>query len=542
MKHTLRWCAPGMAAVLCGCGGGGGGTDPAGGTPQAVEPSIGIFLDSPVQGLRYDTASQHGSTDAAGSFLYLPGETVTFSIGTLPLAAVPAKSVITPLDVAATTRATDQRVSNLLVLLQSLDTDANPANGIRLAVSGTSPVPGSIDLDVAPATFRSNTAVQTLLNNTLGAGHSLISEVAAQAHFQASLNAGSNGSKINIAPYAVAGSAQSVSQGALVHLDGSASSDANGDTLRYQWSLTQKPAGSSTVLSGASTATPSFVADLPGNYSAALTVSDAGLGSNTSSVAITASAVGGAPAGYLLVWADEFNSASAQLPDAGKWAYDTARNRDGWYNGELQYYASARLQNAMVQNGNLLITARQESLAGSVSDWGGQRYTSARLFTKGKASWTYGFFDIRAKLPCGAGTWPAIWSLGSSTDAWPDQGEIDIMEQTGWDKGTVLGTIHTLAGSGGSGSTGSTAVANACGSFHNYQIKWTPDAIAFYVDGVPYRTPYNKPANANGWPFDKPQYLLLNLAVGGVLGGTVNDVTLSATSLEVDYVRVYQLP
>ncbi len=145
-------------------------------------------------------------------------------------------------------------------------------------------------------------------------------------------------------------------------------------------------------------------------------------------------------------------------------------------------------------------------------------------------------------MPCGAGTWPAIWTLGSTVDVWPDQGEIDIMEQTGWAKSTVLGTVHTLAGYGGGGSTGSTTVSDACTAFHNYQIKWTPGAIDFYVDGKSYRPSYLKPASAAGWPFDKPQYLILNLAVGGILGGTVNDATLSGTGLEVDYVRVYQMP
>ena len=247
------------------------------------------------------------------------------------------------------------------------------------------------------------------------------------------------------------------------------------------------------------------------------------------------------PSGYSLVWSDEFNSTGLQLPDSSKWAYDIARNKIGWYNDEKQYYSNARLENASVENGKLRITARKENLAGRVTDWGKQQYTSARLFTRGKQTWTYGFFEIRAKLPCGTGTWPAIWTLGSTPpETWPEQGEIDIMEQTGWDKRSVLGTIHTPAGYGGGGPTGSTALPDACTAFHNYQIKWTPDAIAFSVDGTSYRNPYNKPADPRGWPFDKPQYLLLNVAVGGVLGGAVNDATLSDTSFEVDYVRVYQ--
>jgi beta-glucanase (GH16 family) len=328
-------------------------------------------------------------------------------------------------------------------------------------------------------------------------------------------------------------------------VDGSASSDANGDALTYQWSFVSKPVGSNVTLSSANTVSTGFVPDVAGDYLLGLVVSDGVLTSPVSVTRVSAAASTSVPAGYALVWSDEFNTSGTQLPDASKWSYDIAQNKVGWFNGELQYYANARIQNSAVQNGSLTITARKENLASSVSDWGGQSYTSARLFTKGKASWTYGFFEIRAKLPCGAGTWPAIWTLGSTVDVWPDQGEIDIMEQSGWNKGIVLGTIHnslTYSTLGGAGSSGSTAVPDACTAFHNYQIKWTATAIDFYVDGVSYRPTYTKPSDPAGWPFDKPQYLLLNLAVGGVLGGAVNDATLSTTGLEVDYVRVYQKP
>ena len=149
-------------------------------------------------------------------------------------------------------------------------------------------------------------------------------------------------------------------------------------------------------------------------------MSDGTLNSNMTIVRVKVVATGNAPECYVLEWPDECSSSEQQLPDASKWAYDTSRNSAGWYNGELQYYSNGRTQNAAVQNGSLVITARKETLAGSVGDWGGQRYTSARLYTKGKASWTYGFFEIRAKLPCGTGTWPAIWTLGSTVDIWPD--------------------------------------------------------------------------------------------------------------------------
>jgi beta-glucanase (GH16 family) len=504
-----------------------------------------VFLDSTVQGLHYDTATQHGDTDVNGQFKYLPGESVTFSVGNMVLASAPAKSVITPLDIVGTTNAYDQRVSNMLVLLQSLDTDGNASNGISIPASASTLAPTGINFDVAPSVFRANATLTNFVNSSVGVSRALVSDVNARLHFQTTLNAGVGSGKLNIAPVASAGAAQSVAQGASVSVDGSASSDANGDALTYQWSFVSKPVGSNVTLSSANTVSTGFVPDVAGDYLLGLVVSDGALTSPVSVTKVSAAASTSVPAGYALVWSDEFNTSGTQLPDASKWSYDIAQNKVGWFNGELQYYANARIQNSAVQNGSLTITARKENLAASVSDWGGQSYTSARLFTKGKASWTYGFFEIRAKLPCGAGTWPAIWTLGSTVDVWPDQGEIDIMEQSGWNKGIVLGTIHnslTYSTLGGAGSSGSTAVPDACTAFHNYQIKWTATAIDFYVDGISYRSTYTKPSDPAGWPFDKPQYMLLNLAVGGGLGGVVNDATLSTTGLEVDYVRVYQTP
>lgn len=526
-----------------GCGGGGGASPAA--SPQSVASSTGVFLDSTVQGLHYDTATQHGDTDANGQFKYLPGESVTFSVGNMVLASTPAKSLVTPMDIVGTTKVTDQRVTNLLILLQSLDTDGNASNGISIPASASALAPTGINFDVAPAVFRANATLTNFVNSSVGVNRALVTDVNARLHFQTALNTGVGNGKLNIAPVAITGAAQSVVQGALVSLDGSASSDANGDALTYQWNFVSKPTGSSANLTGANTATPNFMTDVAGDYLVGLVVSDGVLTSPVSVTKVSVAASTGVPSGYALVWADEFNTSGTQLPDASKWAYDISQNSVGWFNNELQYYANGRIQNSAVQNGSLIITARKENLSGLVNDWGGQSYTSARLFTKGKASWTYGFFEIRAKLPCGAGTWPAIWTLGSTVNTWPDQGEIDIMEQTGWDKGTVLGTVHnslTYSMVGGAGSSGSTPVPDACTAFHNYQIKWTASAIDFYVDGISYRPTYTKPSDPAGWPFDKPQYMLLNLAVGGVLGGTVNDATLSATGLEVDYVRVYQTP
>ncbi len=242
------------------------------------------------------------------------------------------------------------------------------------------------------------------------------------------------------------------------------------------------------------------------------------------------------PAHYQLVWSDEFSIDG--LPDAAKWVYDTDRNRLGWFNNELQYYAAGRFENTLVTDGKLRITARRESLA-SAPDWGGQRYTSARLITLGKAAWTYGYFEIRAKLPCGRGTWPAIWTLGS-TGSWPENGEIDLMEQVGSNPSRVFGTVHTLQ-SGGNGTGAAVQIADACSAFHDYQMHWTADEITLAIDGAPiYRYP-NPRAGRATWPFDAPQYLLLNIAIGGSLGGVVDDSIFPVT-MEIDHVRVWQAP
>ena len=243
------------------------------------------------------------------------------------------------------------------------------------------------------------------------------------------------------------------------------------------------------------------------------------------------------PAGYTLVWSDEFNVNG--LPDAAKWNYDTGRNKDGWYNNELQYYSAARLENAEARGGSLVITARKEQMSGT-ADWGGQRYSSARLLTAGKASWTYGYFEVRAKLPCGKGTWPAIWMLGSGGD-WPAVGELDIMEQTGREPTKLFSTTHTTSGSGGNGAGGATQVSDACTAFHTYQMLWTAQQITFGIDGKAHFTYVNAGTGKAQWPFDAPQFLILNVAIGGDLGGPVDDA-IFPVKMEVDFVRVYQAP
>ncbi len=220
-------------------------------------------------------------------------------------------------------------------------------------------------------------------------------------------------------------------------------------------------------------------------------------------------------------------------------SYDTEANATGWYNHELQYYAVGRLENSRISNGKLIITARKEALS-TASDYGGQAYTSARLITRDKASWTYGFFEVRAKLPCGVGTWPAIWMLGTSDAPHPANGEIDIMEQVGKNPTEINATIYTAAtGASAGGISNSTQIADVCTAFHNYQLTWTPDSLIMGVDDQPYFTYMNPKTGVASWPFDKPQYLLLNLAIGGDMGGPV-DNSIFPVQMEIEHVRAYQ--
>ena len=250
---------------------------------------------------------------------------------------------------------------------------------------------------------------------------------------------------------------------------------------------------------------------------------------------IAQAAAFGPPTGYKVVWADEFDGDG--LPDPTRWDYDTHRNKMGWYNNERQYYSGPRAENAVVKGGRLIITARLETMS-SAADWGGQRYTSTRLFTRGKADWTYGFFEIRAKLPCGKGTWPAIWTLGSK-GRWPDDGELDIMEHVGSEPERVTSAIHTSAGHGGHAVFAGARVPTACGEFHRYQMHWTANEVIFGIDGFVHLRYPKLDAGARAWPFDAPQYLLLNIAIGGDLGGEVDD-GIFPVAMEIDYVRVYQ--
>ena len=246
------------------------------------------------------------------------------------------------------------------------------------------------------------------------------------------------------------------------------------------------------------------------------------------------------PAGYALTWSDEFNTDG--LPDPTLWSYDTALNKTGWYNSELEYYSANRSENARVESGHLVIEARKEDLS-SASDWGGQHYTSARLLSK--KTWTYGYSEIKAWVPCPKGAWPAAWQLPAAPhNAWPKDGEVDIMEYVGWNPGKVYQTIHDQLYNGANGQQKGIIhdLPDVCGAWHLYQMTWTHDYIKLGIDGRNYLR-YNNDGTGNydEWPFDNPQFMILNLAVGGTFGGVggVDDASLPWQYL-VDYVRVYQ--
>ena len=227
-----------------------------------------------------------------------------------------------------------------------------------------------------------------------------------------------------------------------------------------------------------------------------------------------------------LVWSDEFNTDGA--PDPSKWSYNLGNN-NGWGNNELENYTS-NPENVIVQNGNLVITAKKENSAGF-------QYSSARIVTDGKFAFTYGKVEIRAMLPSGLGTWPALWMLGQdyATQAWPACGEMDIMEQIGKNPTTVYGTLHYPGHSGANGNGATTTVQNTSTQYHIYGLQWSPTAVQISVDGVVYQTVQNNPS----LPFNASFFFIFNIAMGGDFGGTV-DPNFVQSSMYVDYVRVYQ--
>jgi hypothetical protein len=226
-----------------------------------------------------------------------------------------------------------------------------------------------------------------------------------------------------------------------------------------------------------------------------------------------------------LAWEDDFNTDGA--PNAANWTYDLGAG--GWGNGELQTYTN-NAENAKVEGGSLKITAKSDGSGG---------YTSARLKSQGLYNFTYGRVEVRAKLPAAQGTWPAIWMLGSNFPnvGWPNCGEIDIMEQTGNNKDITLGTLHWYdMATGGNASYGeTTAVANASSEFHLYTMEWTDTTIKIYLDDIN----FYELANDGALPFNADFFLILNIAMGGSLGGTV-DAAFTEDTMEIDYIKIYQ--
>jgi beta-glucanase (GH16 family) len=234
---------------------------------------------------------------------------------------------------------------------------------------------------------------------------------------------------------------------------------------------------------------------------------------------------------WTLVFSDEFETPGS--PDPAKWGYEIGYIA----NDEKQYYTS-RSENVRAEAGTLVIEARKEA-------YQGYAYTSARVTTHGRFELLYGRVEVRAKLPAGRGTWPAIWMLGTSIDhvGWPTCGEIDIMENVGFDPLRIHASVHSAAYNHtiGTQKTASVTIADPSEDFHVYAMEWYPDHIDIFVDGQKYFTFHNEGTGSRTWPFDKPHYLLLNLAIGGSWGGQqgIDDSAFPKRVL-IDYVHVYQ--
>ena len=249
------------------------------------------------------------------------------------------------------------------------------------------------------------------------------------------------------------------------------------------------------------------------------------------------------PAGWTLVWSDEFNLPDGSVPDLSKWTYDTGGK--GWGNNELECYTN-RFENAQIKGGNLVITAQQEGVPFACSDGSTNSYTSARLKTQSLFNQAYGRFAAHIKIPAGQGMWPAFWMLGDNiaTAGWPTCGEIDIMENIGKEPGTLHGSLH------GPSTTTRTSDATSiftlpagqafADDFHLFAVEWERGVVRFYVDSKLYATFTESQWPAGGtWVFDHPFFIILNVAVGGNWPGSPDSTTIFPRHLLVDYVRVY---
>ncbi|MBY8849853.1 family 16 glycosylhydrolase [Saccharothrix longispora] len=264
-------------------------------------------------------------------------------------------------------------------------------------------------------------------------------------------------------------------------------------------------------------------------------------------IAAPAAQVGAAPspaaepgAGTMAVtFAEEFNGAAGTRVDGSRWNTETGDNNGN--NREHQWYTDSASNAAMDGAGNLVITARKEN-PGNWNCWYGRcQYTSARINTAGKFTSTYGKVEARMKMPRGKGIWPAFWMLGqdiNSGNPWPGSGEIDIMEFLGHDLDTVYGTIHGPGYSGAGGIGAAYNGPNFADGFHTFAVEWTPQGIAWSVDGTVYQRRGPGDVGGNQWVFDKPFFIILNLAVGGEWPGYPDASTTFPQQFLIDYVRV----
>ena len=240
-----------------------------------------------------------------------------------------------------------------------------------------------------------------------------------------------------------------------------------------------------------------------------------------------------------LVWSDEFSGSGA--PDPAKWGYDIGAS--GWGNNEVQNYTNSTLNSR--QEGGVLIIEALKSYTG---------WNSARLLTNNKFEFKYGRVLFRAKLPVGSGTWPALWMLGENiyTSGWPACGEIDVMEHVGKDPNVIHCAVHTPSSYGNTNNTKMKIISNVATEFHEYQVNWTPEKLEFSIDSILIYTYNPSIKNNSTWPFDKPCFIIMNIAMGGNMGsdpqyetdGKKNgiDPTLTSARMEIDFVRVYKTP
>ena len=232
----------------------------------------------------------------------------------------------------------------------------------------------------------------------------------------------------------------------------------------------------------------------------------------------------------VLVWSDEFDGTTLNLDN---WTYelgDGCPNLCGWGNNELQEYTD---DNHRLENGMLIISAKKGS---------NSNYTSSRIITKGKKEFQYGRIEARVKVPSGAGMWPAFWALGNDieTNSWPNCGEIDIVEYVGKNPGQIFTSVHTPSSYGNTVNSIITNVPNVEEDFHNYAVEWNENFIDFFFDDIRVYTYFVQTKNQNTWPFNKPFFLIINLAVGGNFGGPVASDLVFPRDYFIDYVRVYQ--